>query len=208
MAIVDGAPASASTAPGEYPGAVTCSGAHDPDYDISYATASLRVDPVISLDQRGLPGTVAHRAFLDGSRVSLPVVTQVVRYGSRHAYRFAAAVLDGEGTTYVTTEPGSDGPVVANVDVRARYRTMDQVLQQAAGARGVTHREADRLATRWDAIETLIDQHHTAKLRDALHRFATRVRHQTGETIRAATATNLLAYSQAVYRRIGGAGAV
>ena len=84
-ATVAGAAASADTAPGEYPDAVRCLGAVNANYDISYARASLRVDPVISLDARGLPRSAARRAYVDGLPVALPLVARDVRFGSRHA---------------------------------------------------------------------------------------------------------------------------
>ena len=45
-------------------------------------------------------------------------------------------------------------------------------------------------------------------MQTALHRFADGVRDQTGASIRAAVAEDLLTYAQAVYARIGGPGRV
>ena len=195
-------------APGEYVGAVTCSGAHDANYDIAYAKAALRVDPVIFLAQRGLPDDVSQRAYLDGSSVNLPVVSLDVPFGSRHSYRFPPVLLGDGGTTYVTKAERFDGRVTANIDVTARYLTMHKVLRRAEVTGGIGRKEAVRLDQRWDGIQALIDPQRNAKLRAALHRFADRVRTHTGETIRMATALDLLAYAQAVYRRIGGTGTV
>ena len=193
-------------APGEYAGAVTCSGAHDPNYDIAYAKAALRVDPVIFLNQRGLPDDVSQKAYLDGSSVNLPVVSLDVRFGSRHSYRFPPARIGDAGTTYVTTAERFDGPVTANIDVTARYLTMHKVLRRAERLAASGSKEAVRLDQRWDGLQALIDPRRNAKLRAALHSFADRVRAHTGASIRTATARDLLAYAQAVYRRIGGTG--
>ena len=193
-------------APGEYAGAVTCSGAHDANYDIAYAKAALRVDPVIFLDQRGLPGEVSHKAYLDGSSVNLPLVSLDVRFGSRHSYRFPPVRIGDAGTTYMTKAGRFDGPVTANTDVTARYLTMHKVLRRADATGGIGRKEAVRLDQRWDDLQALIDPRRNAKLRAALHSFADRVRAHTGGSIRTATAQDLLAYAQAVYRRIGGSG--
>ena len=83
---------------------------------------------------------------------------------------------------------------------------MHKVLRRAEVTGGIGRKEAVRLDQRWDGIQALIDPRRNAKLRAALHRFADRVRTHTGETIRMATALDLLAYAQAVYRRIGGTG--
>ena len=193
-------------APGEYAGAVTCSGAHDANYDIGYAKAALRIDPVIFLDQRGLPDDVGRKAFLDGSSVNLPVVWLDVLFGSRHTYRFPPVRIGDAGTTYVTKAERFDGPVTANIDVTARYLTMHKVLRRAEATGGVGRKEAVRLDQRWDGLQALIDPRRNAKLRAALHSFADRVRAHTGKSIRTATARDLLAYAEAVYQRIGGTG--
>ena len=168
-------------APGEYAGAVTCSGAYDANYDIAYAKAALRVDPVIFLDQRGLPDDVGQKAYLDGSSVDLPVVSLDVRFGSRHSYRFPPVRLGDAGTTYVTKAERFDGPVTANIDVTARYLTMHKVLRRAEVTGGIGRKEAVRLDQRWDDIQALIDPRRNAKLQAALHRFADRVRAHTGD---------------------------
>jgi hypothetical protein len=193
-------------APGEYAGAVTCSGAHDTNYQIVYGTADLRVDPVISLDQRGLPTTVEPKAFLDGAPVVLPVVGYDVPLGSHHSLPFPAVVIDGAGQTFVTTEAPFDANVTTNIDVTARYLMMRQLLRRAERSGGIKPAEAELLAHRWQGIHVLIGQHRNGKAKDALHRFADRVRRQTGVRIRQATAKELIDYTRAVYERIGGQG--
>ena len=195
-------------APGEYAAAVTCSGASDANYSIGYTAADLRVDPVLFLAQRGLPDAVTQKVYLDGSSVSLPVVALVVRLGSRHSYRFPTVLLGEAGTTYVTSAQRFDGPVAANIHVTARYLTLHQVLRRAEASGRIGKKEAVRLDRRWDDIQALIDPRRNAKLRTALHSFADEVRDQTGASIRAAVAEDLLTYAQAVYRRIGGSGKV
>ena len=195
-------------APGEYAGAVTCSGAGDPNYSIGYATAALRVDPVLNLAQHGLPDAVAQKVYLDGSPVTLPVVALDVRFGSRHTYRFPKVLLGDAGTTYVTDAERFDGQVSANTDVTARYLTMHQVLRRAKTDGRVGKKEAARLEQRWGDVQALIDPRRNGKLQIALHRFADEVRDQTGARIRAAVAADLLTYAHAVYRRIGGSGGI
>ena len=183
-------------------------GAVDANYDICYARASLRVDPVISLDVRGLPASAPRRAYVDGLPVALPLVARDVRFGSRHSYRFAQVVLDRKGRPYVTSAARFEGPVTDNVDVTARYLTMRRLLRQAEKADGIRAREAARLKGQWLDLQSLIKPRRSDPLRKALHRFADRVERQRGETIDEATAAALLVYAQAVYRRVGGAGAV
>jgi hypothetical protein len=193
--------------PGEHAGAITCSGAHDPNYAIGYATASLRVDPLLSLDATGLPAGVPRRAILDGVTVTVPVTDRVLRYGSTHAYRFPVVLL-AHRKTYVTTVEAFDGPVTANVDVTATYRTMHRVLRQAKRSGAVTKAEAARLDQRWDKVEDLIAPRKQARLLEALHAFAHLVRQESGAGIDADTARDLLAYTRLVYQRYGGTGSV
>ncbi len=205
-AVVGGSLVPVSAKPGVYPGAVTCSGASDKNYDISYGTAAtLQINPVISLDQRGLPDAVTRKAYLDGKAVLLPANRIDVPFGSRHAYRFPQVLLDA-GTTYATKAARFDGQVTTNIDVTARYLTMHQVLRRAEATGGIGSKESDRLDQRWDKVQALIAPRRNAKLQVALHRFADRVRSNTGGSIRMATARDLLAYAQAVYKRIGGGG--
>ena len=51
----------AGTAPGQHLGAVGCAGAEDPNYTIGYAAGTLTVNPVIRLDQTGLPAGMPRR---------------------------------------------------------------------------------------------------------------------------------------------------
>ena len=193
--------------PGEYAGAVTCSGARDANYAIGYATADLRVDPVLSLAQRGLPARLARRVFVDGTVVALPVVDRVLRYGTAHSYRFTP-VIRVRGRTFVTTTEAFDGPVTSDIDVTATYRTMAQLLHQAEKTGGIDYTESTRLNRRWKTIEGLIAPRRKAKLLDALHGFAHLVRRETGAVIRADVARDLLAHTRLVYQRYGGTGTV
>jgi hypothetical protein len=193
--------------PGEYAGAITCSGAREPDYAIEYATADLRVDPTISLAQRGLPARRARKAFVDGASVSLPVTARVLRYDSVHSYRFTP-VIRVRHRTFVTTTEAFEGPVRTDIDVTATYRTMKQLLHQAEKAGGIDYAESTRIGRRWDTVERLIAPRRKAKLLAALHRFASLVRRDKGEAIRADVAGDLLAHARLVYQRYGGTGTV
>ena len=181
----------------------------DANYAIGYTTAALRVDPVLSLAQRGLPDDVRRKVYLDGSSVSLPVVALAVRFGSRHTYRFPTVLLGDAGTTYVTGAQRFDGPVTANIDVTARYLTMHQVLRRAEASGRIGKKEAARLDRRWDAIQALIDPRRNAKLQSrpaqrSPTRSATRRARASGRPSPRTCST----YAQAVYRRIGGSGKV
>jgi hypothetical protein len=117
-------------------------------------------------------------------------------------------VIDQLGKTYVTTVAPYDGPVTTNLDLTAGYLTMHRLLRLAKTSDGIGRKEADRLDQRWDGIQKLIVPRRHAKLRIALHQFADRVRDHSGESIRPATARDLVAYAQTVYQRIGGRGTV
>ena len=179
----------------------------DPNYTIGYATADLRVDPLLSLDAAGLPTGVVRRASVDGATVDLPVVDRVLRYGTAHRYRFVP-VLRVRGHLYVTTTASFDGPVSTNLDVTATYRTMRQLLRRAEQDGGVDQRTAKRLGQRWDKVEGLVAPRKKAKLLDALHQFAHLVRQGSGSDIRADVARDLLAHARLVYQRYGGTGTV
>ena len=206
-ATVAGAAASTDTAPGEYPDVIRCLGAVDANYDISYARASLRVDPVISLDARGLRRTAARRAYVDGLPVALPLIAREARFGSRHSYRFAQVVLDRRGTTLVTSATRFDDRSPTTSTSRRATSPCDGC---SGGREGRWHpRPRGRppggpLARR----PSLIKPRRNDALRKALHRFADRVAAESGDAIGAATADRLLAYAQAVYHRVGGPGTV
>ena len=181
----------------------------DPNYAIGYATAALRVDPVLSLAQRGLPGAVAQKVYLDGSPVTLPVVALDVRFGSRHSYRFPTVLLGDAGTTYATDRGAlrraGQPPTPTSPPGTSRCTRCCGGPRRSGR---VGKKEAARLERRWDDVQALIDPRRNGKLQIALHRFADEVRDQTGARIRAAVAADLLAYAQAVYRRIGGSGGI
>ena len=89
-ATIQGAAASVTTNPGAYLGAITCAGAADANYTIGYASAKLTVNPVIRLDQTGLPAALPKRATIDGQVVTLPTGDVEVGYGTAHSYSFPA----------------------------------------------------------------------------------------------------------------------
>ena len=99
-ATIQGAAASVTTNPGAYLGAITCAGAADANYTIGYASAKLTVNPVIRLDQTGLPATLPKRATIDGQVVTLPTGDVEVGYGTAHSYSFPAVVTDTNGVAY------------------------------------------------------------------------------------------------------------
>ena len=96
-ATIQGTAATDSTAPGAYVGAITCQGAVDHDYVISYASAKLTINPVIRLAQTGLPATLPKKATIDGQAVTLPTGDVEVGYGTAHSYSFPGVVTGTKG---------------------------------------------------------------------------------------------------------------
>lgn len=208
QATVKGAAASATTLPGLYPAAIACSGAVDPDYSIAYASGSLTVDPVIRLDQTGLPGTVAKRATLDGRAVALPSGDVEVAYGTSHSFSFPAVVSDPIGTLYMTLTLGSQGTVTSNVTSTASYTTMSALVTAAVASGGVDKPTATALTSSWTTVQNDLKAGKTTQGRSALKSFAGLVAAQTGKKIKIATAATLLVYAQDVYTFEGGTGLV
>ena len=155
-ATIRGAAATVSSAPGDYVAAITCQGAVDPDYAISYASAKLTINPVIRLAQTGLPATLPKKATIDGQAVTLPTGDVEVGYGTAHSYSFPGVVTGTRGVLYMTTTPGFVGPVAANRVVTAGYATMADILSAAVAAGGVDSRQASTLTKQWDRVQAAI----------------------------------------------------
>jgi hypothetical protein len=203
-ATIQGAAASVTTAPGAYLGAITCSGATDPNYEIDYANGGLTVNPVIRLDQTGLPSTVPKLATIDGQALTLPTSELEVGYGTAHGYSFPAVVTDDNGVAYMTRTQAFTGPVVGNLVVTASYSTMNAVLAEAVAGGGLDQKTANSLTTTWNDVQAGIKSGNLAKARGSLKQFADAVRSQRGKKIKTATADTLLAYAQLVYTHVGG----
>ncbi|MDQ2831766.1 MAG: hypothetical protein M3Y74_22305, partial [Chloroflexota bacterium] len=209
-AMVNGAAVSTTTSPGRYPGAITCQNAADTNYTITYAGGTLTVDPLLSLDERGLPTSgVPHQAMLDGQTVTLPKTNVEVAYGSVHRYSFPATVTDGSGAIYITADAGFSGTITANISDTATYQTMAQAISAALASGGIANGgQANALTRQFNAVQADIKASHTAQALADLHSFAAHVRAQSGKHIATATAQALLAAAQLVYASQGGAGAV
>ncbi len=204
-----GAVSTTTTAPGRYPDAISCQGAVDPNYTITYASGQLTINPLLSLDEQGLPSTVPHQATLDGATVGLPDAGVEAAYGSAHHYSFPATVIDASGTVYVTVDAGFSGTVTANMSDTATYQTMAQIVSAARASGGIgTSGEATDLTRLFDAAQRNIAAGDTAHALADLRRFADHVRAQSGKRITAATAQALLADVQLVYAGLGGTGSV
>ncbi len=207
-ATIQGAAASVTTAPGPYVGAITCAGAADQNYSIDYAGADLTINPVIRLDQAGLPTTVARQATLDGQTVTLPTTESEVGFGTAHTYSFPSVVVDANGVPYMTRQGGFVGPVVTNIQVTASYTTMPALLTAAVTSKGMDQKTANSLGKLWNDVMAGLKAGNVNKTRGALTQFADSVRSQSGKKIQKATADNLLAYAQLVYVSVGGSGTV
>ncbi len=208
-ATVNGAAASATTPPGVYAGAITCRDAVDPNYAITYAGGTLTVDPLLSLDEQGLPSGVRRQATLDGQTVSLPDAGVEIAYDSVHRYSFPATVTDSSGAIYITTDAGFSGTVTANISDTATYQTMAQVISAALSSGGIDNGgQATALTRQFNAVQQDIKAGATAQALADLHSFAALVRAQAGKHIATATAQALLAAAQLVYASLGGTGTV
>jgi hypothetical protein len=208
-ASVNGQPVSATTAPGNYAGAITCAGAVEPNYQISYASGRLIIDPLLSLGEQGLPSAVPHQATLDGKTVTLPVTNMEVPYGSSHSYTFPPTVAGAAGTVYITNDAGRNGAVTTNLSDTAVYRTMSGVIAQALSGGGIDNAGvASSLTRQYAIVQADIAAGHISKALSDLHTFASLVRAQSGKHITTATAQLLLSDAQLVYVSLGGTGSV
>jgi hypothetical protein len=208
QAMVGGVAASATTAPGAYAGAIFCAGATDPNYLIDYAAGRLTVDPVIRLDQTGLPSTVPHRATIDRAGVSLPTGDVEMGFGTAHAYSFPGVVVDANGVPYMTRTPGFSGTVTANLASTASYTTMTSLVSAAAAGGGIDPKIASTLISEWSTVQADIKAGSSSRAQAAVRTFAGTIRAQSGKKIKPATASTLLAYAQLVYTFVGGTGAL
>ncbi|MCA1599510.1 MAG: hypothetical protein LC769_10965, partial [Chloroflexi bacterium] len=208
-ATVNNAPVSATTVPGRYPSATSCLNAVDPNYSITYANGTLTVNPLLSLDERGLPGTVPHMATLDGITVTLPRTNVEIPYGSNHRYNFPTTVTDASGAIYITAGTGYSGTVTANISDTATYQTMAQVISAALSSGGIDNGgQASALTQQFNVVQQDIKAGATAQALTDLHSFAALVRAQSGKHLTPATAQALLAAAQLVYASLGGTGTV
>jgi PKD repeat protein len=208
-ATVNGSAESTSAPPGIYAGAIACQGAVDQNYAITYASGTLTINPLISLDEQGLPSTVPHQATLDGATVTLPDLNVVVPYGSPHQYSFPAAVIAPDGTVYLTNQLGFTGAVTANLSSTAAYQTLSQIVAAALASGGIdNHGVATALTQQFRAVQTAIAAHNVPQALSDLQSFASLVQAQSGKHVTTATATGLLADAQLVYASLGGSGTV
>lgn len=203
-ATVQGAVASVTSAPGRYPGAITCSGAADADYTVDYgAAATLTINPVIALGQTGLPATLPRKASIDGQVRDLPTGAVEVAYGTTHAYAFPAVVTDANGVPYMTRTDGFSGPVAANVSVTASYTTMTALLATEVSSGGTDQKTATNLATLWNDVQAGLKSGTVKRTGGALDTFVSNVRAQSDKKISKATADTLIAYAGLVYASVG-----
>jgi hypothetical protein len=208
-AIVNGAAASASTPPGVYANAITCQGAVDANYTITYAPASLTVDPVITLAQTGLPTNVAAKATLDGVSVVLPVTRREVGYNTAHSYSFPSTVIGPDGTIYTTATPAFSGSVTSNASATASYATMNGLVDAAVKSGGMPKALGTALDVVWTKAQTDLKAGKIPAAKVDIAAFAALVvAGRIANKITAATATLLLQRAQAVFASIGGQGTV
>jgi len=206
---VNAAAVSATTPPGVYSGAITCRNAADSNYAITDANGTLTINPLLSLNEQGLPSGVPHQVTLDGQTIPLPDVGVELAYGSRHSYGFPATVTDGSGAIYITADAGFSGTVTANISDTATYQTMAQAISAALASGGIDNGgQANALTQQFAAVQADIKAGNTAQAIADLHSFAAHGRAQAGKHIAAATAQALLAAAQSVYANQGGTGSV
>jgi hypothetical protein len=208
QATVSGKAVSTTTAPGVYQGAIACSGQIDPDYTITYVNGTLTVDPVVRLDETGLPATVPHQATLDRKKVTLPTGDVEVKYSTSHSFSFPAVVTDPDGVPWMTLAPAFSGPVNDNVSVAASYVTMAGALGSAVTSGALDQSTANSLTAGWSTVQAALKAGSKAKARAAAQSFASSVRGQAGTKIQQATADALVTYAQLVYTDAGGSGTV
>ena len=194
----------AGTAPGPHLGAITCSGAEDPNYTIGYAAGTLTVNPVIRLDQTGLPASLPRRASIDHQSVALPTGDMAVAFGTGHAYSFPHVVIGPRGGAYLTRTPAFTGPVANNLLVTAHYRTMANLLSAEAGIGGVDRSAEQSLRISWAKVRVRLAKGQAVRARHAVQRFADDVHRLTGQHIERHSARVLLAYAQLVYEYVDG----
>jgi hypothetical protein len=166
-------------------------------------------DPLLSLDEQGLPSSVPHQAMLDGTTVTLPDLKAAVPYNSTHSYSFPATVTDNSGTVYITNDAGFSGALTTNRSDTATYQTMAQVVAAALASGGIDNGGiANSLTQQFNAVQADLAAHNTGQALTDLHTFAAHVRAQAGKHIYAATANVPLADAQLVYASLGGTGSV
>ena len=208
VATIQGAAASVHTAPGPYVGAIRCSGAEDPNYTIGYASGTLTVNPVIRLDQTGLPANLPRQASIDHRVVNLPSGDVEVAYGTGHSYSFPRVVVGRRGGTYLTRTPSFSGPVAANLIVTARYQTMAKVLSAEIAGGRVDRAAQESLRASWARVRAGLVKHQAGKTRAALQRFADDIQRRAGKQVERRSANVLLAHAQLVFKYVDGRGSL
>ena len=203
QASVGGAAVSASTKPGIYADAITCSGAQAPaEYAISYRTAKLTINPLMTLQATGLPSGTTPRATVDGQQVTLPRAAVEVPFASRHAYSFPGVVVDPNNHLRITTAAAFNGEVRDNLSVTATYSTMGKLISDLVTAGQIKSVTGRQLANAWVPAEqdVVSDFQPLAGVRD----FAEQVKLElTGEV-----AATVLAHAQVVFTYAGGEGSL
>jgi hypothetical protein len=192
-----------------YANAITCQGAVDANYTITYAPASLTVDPVITLAQTGLPTNVTAKATLDGVSVALPVTRREVGYNTAHSYSFPSTVIGPDGTIYTTATPAFSGSVTSNASATASYATMNGLVDAAVKSGGMPKALGTALDVVWTKAQTDLKAGKIPAAKVDIAAFAALVvAGRIANKITAATATLLLQRAQAVFASIGGQGTV
>lgn len=202
-ATVQGVAVAASTRPGSYARAVTCSGASDAQYTIDYVAGSLTVNPVVSIDQTGLPATLPARATFDGKEVTLPLSPTEVAYGSAHTVELPPLVA-GPDQVLHWTSTGYDGPVTDDLQVIASYTTMADLVA-AARAEGLATVDANGLLDQWTAVENAVAASRRDTAQPLLSSWAHTVESwRAADRLSPASAHAMAGFAQAVYTVVGG----
>ena len=153
-AVIGGTAVSAATKPGVYQDAIRCSGAVVPiGYTVTYATADLTVNPLVTLRATGLPTSIVPKATVDGAEVSLPRTGVEVAFGSEHSYSFPGVLTGSNGRLYITTAPAFSGSVSDNIAATASYSTMGQLISNAVTAGQVNPATGRALMQTWSEAE-------------------------------------------------------
>ena len=195
--------AAVNVALGSHP--ITCSGAADDDYTISYAPGTVTLEPLLDLGAAGLPSGLHAEVTVDGTRVALPV-TRRVALGSFHAYAFDPTVTDAEGNLYVAVNWPFEGTVDQNHRVTALYRTVPNLLTAGVSTSRIDAAQAAGLTDTWRQVETRLRLHEQGMAMLYLESFAKAVRGIQAPAVQEDFRKLLLAYAQTVYTDIGALG--
>ena len=201
-AVIGGTAVSAATRPGVYQDAIRCSGAVVPiGYTVTYATADLTVNPLVTLRATGLPTSIVPKATIDGAEVSLPRTGVEVAFGSEHSYSFPGVLTGSNGRLYITTAPAFSGPVSDNLAATASYSTMGQLISNAVTAGQVNAAQGRELVQTWSEAEFGVANDYL--VRAGLEAFAAQVRSMPAQQLAPEAAKTLLDHARAVWTFAG-----